>query len=463
LSDAGKPIWTSTEQSESVIAPLMGVVTAVLGFVSMNKDSLRAVITGSTTTVVIVRGAIVLLASSSMGDSEAFLAFILETLYHQVLFSLTSLVQRKLKQASGFDMRNLLGGTEPVMAGIANNAFNDPGLMTCSLKSLEIDISVRNEASRVLTWAQSQVPEIFYGILLVGDRILTVLQPKASAHRIHDLDLKLIINFVNTQKAFHGTESWTPLCLPRFNANGYLNGYIGFLDEESDLCLIFISSQQKLETFLVFQEFSAAVSTSLQNDGSIQKIRDAKNNINEQRFITGSMSQTENTSNGFSELSKQNMPLHFIYVHKPPVGKVKGDAPPDPSFSQYLCPNEFPHPLCSDKVSIAKYWTSYQSSILRLRHATDSPEVTLSTPNITAKDIEYPIASKAWLQTPIHDLSSFTIGNILMLGFTGENFELHAIFHSNVVPSDALNASIRLVENIKQYAPSLFLLKPPIY
>lgn len=35
------------------------------------------------------------------------------------------MVQRKLKAASGFDMRNLLGGTEPVMSGIATSAFEN--------------------------------------------------------------------------------------------------------------------------------------------------------------------------------------------------------------------------------------------------------------------------------------------------------------------------------------------------
>ena len=101
MSDAGKPIWTSTDEPDSVLTPFTGVVTAVLGFAASRQDAVKTVVVGGSTAVVVVRGAVVLLAVSPFGECGAFLAHLLETLYHQILFTLTSMVQKKLAASSG--------------------------------------------------------------------------------------------------------------------------------------------------------------------------------------------------------------------------------------------------------------------------------------------------------------------------------------------------------------------------
>ena len=137
LSDAGKPIWASTNEPEHALSPLAGVVTAVLGFAASGGagDALKCVVAGSTSAVVIVRGAVVLLAVSPYGETEAFLALLLEALYHQILFTLTSLVQKKLRASAGYDVRDLLGGTEPVLAGLAQQGPADAGLLASAVRS----------------------------------------------------------------------------------------------------------------------------------------------------------------------------------------------------------------------------------------------------------------------------------------------------------------------------------------
>ena len=225
LSDAGKPIWTSTAEPESVLAPLMGVITAVLGFASSNRDALKAVTAGDTTTVVLVRGAVVLVAVSPYGETEVFLAALLEQLYHQILFTLTSMVQKKLVASSSYDLRNLLGGTEGILAGLADRGLRDPGpLLLGAVRTLPLAPAVRDECGRVLATARAQSGgSMLFAVLLAGDRLVTYLQPcLPEAHRLHPADLRLLVNFVAAQKALRGAESWTPLCLPRFNANGYL-------------------------------------------------------------------------------------------------------------------------------------------------------------------------------------------------------------------------------------------------
>lgn len=54
------------------------------------------------------------------------------------------------------------------------------------------------------------------------------------------IDLHLILNFVNTCTAFRTSETWTPLCLPRFDDSGFLHAYVCFI--ATDICLVLIST-----------------------------------------------------------------------------------------------------------------------------------------------------------------------------------------------------------------------------
>ncbi len=55
-------------------------------------------------------------------------------------------------------------------------------------------------------------------------------------------DLHLIANFVNSSNAFKASESWTPICLPKFNDTGFLHAYVCFI--ATDVCLVLISTKQ---------------------------------------------------------------------------------------------------------------------------------------------------------------------------------------------------------------------------
>ena len=57
------------------------------------------------------------------------------------------------------------------------------------------------------------------------------------------------MNFVNGSTAFRASESWTPVCLPKFNDSGFLHSYVCFI--APDVCLLLISTKQD-----VFYEFS---------------------------------------------------------------------------------------------------------------------------------------------------------------------------------------------------------------
>ena len=71
-----------------------------------------------------------------------------------------------------------------------------------------------------------------YGILLAGKRVVALAQPRA--HALHAHDTLLLSSFVLGSDSFRAAaESFSPICLPRFNPAAFLHAYVRFLDEVS--------------------------------------------------------------------------------------------------------------------------------------------------------------------------------------------------------------------------------------
>ena len=69
-----------------------------------------------------------------------------------------------------------------------------------------------------------------YGILLAGERVVALAQPRA--HALHAHDVLLLSSFVLGSDSFRAAaESFSPICLPRFNPSAFLHAYVRFLDE----------------------------------------------------------------------------------------------------------------------------------------------------------------------------------------------------------------------------------------
>ena len=69
-----------------------------------------------------------------------------------------------------------------------------------------------------------------YGILLAGERVVALAQPRA--HALHAHDLLLLTSFVLGSDSFRAAaESFSPICLPNFNPTAFLHAYVRFLDE----------------------------------------------------------------------------------------------------------------------------------------------------------------------------------------------------------------------------------------
>lgn len=51
---------------------------------------------------------------------------------------------------------------------------------------------------------------------------------------------------------FRSAESWTPICLPKFNDTGFLHAHVSYLPRDSPACLLLISTDK--EKFFALQE-----------------------------------------------------------------------------------------------------------------------------------------------------------------------------------------------------------------
>lgn len=159
------------------------------------------------------------------------------------------------------------------------------------MPSLPLPSATRDDISRTIaTCCRPATPNsLLYGLLLCGTRLVTLVQPRDARLHLHASDLLLIINFVSTQPGLRRVESWTPVCLPRFNDRGFLYAYIGFLSDHTattatsspaaaappSVSLLLISASEDPEQFRACCGFRADIERVLVEKGYLQAMAEA--------------------------------------------------------------------------------------------------------------------------------------------------------------------------------------------
>lgn len=64
-------------------------------------------------------------------------------------------------------------------------------------------------------------------MLLTQTAMVAVAQSRA--HVLHPHDLLLLANLVRSNESFRQAETFTPVCLPHFNATAFLHAYVQYL------------------------------------------------------------------------------------------------------------------------------------------------------------------------------------------------------------------------------------------
>lgn len=228
LSASGKPVY-SRHGDDQLVSHYVGVAQTLISFYQGSEDPLKTFTAGDARFVMLPKGPLNLVAVSKMGESEAQLRNQLESLYMQILSTLTLPSLNKIfSNRPSTDLRRPLQGTDVLLDGLSDGfTRGSPSTLLSSLECLRLRKTHRRTINDTLLKVRS--PDLLYGLIVAAGRLVSVVRPKK--HSLHPGDSHLIFNMLfeaGSVKA-GGGENWIPLCLPGFNNTGFLYMYVSFL------------------------------------------------------------------------------------------------------------------------------------------------------------------------------------------------------------------------------------------
>lgn len=521
MSDAGKPIFWRFGNDEEILTTC-GLISALMASASGLGD-MQYLRSKSLSLVFMTVGAISLVAIAKKNSSEdeegeqLLMKLQLEYLYGQIIFTLTQQVQTILIQNPNYDIGQIIGASETVMRGMLNDSGAE-GERVASYLTGAIEVvgpiakDLREKTSLTLLGICNETPNTVFAILLVGEKLLSLVQPSYLPHQLHPSDLRILIKFITCQPGlFTSCELWSPICLPRFNASGFLYAYSSCLHERTKLSLVLVSQMNETTQFDLFRQASTKIRKELGLPlavGSVLKIGvDERTNdtdvawkrLDDDSSVDGDSadaSKVRTSSRGvanahqdpllseildaidlenFSELVDEYMGigkvLHFVFRKDVQVSghtnKECGQLPQ--CFSP---PLDF-----ADAKSKRRVWSIYQKLCLRMRLGSATTEVTwdgyneMLEANLSGVDHETDVplihpSSSAVAQAltesipKTNGITYMVDGKELFLAMNGKGFELYAVFSASILITQATSSAALLARTLVADSGKLFLMEP---
>ncbi|KAI5361316.1 Putative vacuolar fusion protein Mon1 [Septoria linicola] len=289
LSASGKPIY-SRHGDDRMISHHVGVAQTLISFYQDQKDPLKSFTAGDSRFVMLSKGPLNLVAISRLPESESQLRTQLESLYMQILSTLTlPSMERMFSNRPSTDLRRPLQGTDVLLDGLADGfTRGSPSTLLSALECLRLRKTHRRAINDTLLKVRS--PNLLYGLIVAAGRLVSVVRPKK--HSLHPGDLHLIFNMLfeaGSVKA-NGGENWIPLCLPGFNNTGFLYMYVSFFsasegktevveervsgsEKDDELAIVLISANK--EAFFELHKMRDDLVSELESSGSMSNIKTA--------------------------------------------------------------------------------------------------------------------------------------------------------------------------------------------
>ena len=286
---------------------------------------------GDTRFVISTEGPLYLVAISKLKETDSQLRAQLDALYMQILSTLTlPTLTHLFTNRPNTDLRRPLEGTESLLSSLADTFTR--GSASALLSALEC-LKIRKSQRHVInnTILKARTPNLLYGLIVAGGRLVSVARPKR--HSLHPGDLRLIFNMLfeaGSVKA-GGGENWIPLCLPGFNNRGYLYMYVSFLSakEDSDA-----SSERPSTASSTSREDEIAVLLISAEKESFFELKQMRDNVVEQLEKNGSMetikAAVRNGRQSTADIVAGTPLRHFLYKSRTNVQFTM------PTFSPYF-------------------------------------------------------------------------------------------------------------------------------
>ena len=122
--------------------------------------------------------------------------------------------------------------------------------MTHSVRILPLNLSMRDQIVSAIQSNCSKIKNLVFAILVSRNKLIALVRMKK--YVIHPADLRIIFNLIESTESFKSSESWTPICLPKFDSNGFLHAHVSYLTEKCDACLLLMSTER--DVFFDLQE-----------------------------------------------------------------------------------------------------------------------------------------------------------------------------------------------------------------
>ncbi|ETN67125.1 sand [Anopheles darlingi] len=282
LSTAGKPIY-SMHGNEDKLATLFGVMQALVSFIQSGNDTIKSIHAAGVKFVFLVKSPLILVAVSRTSHSVQQIQLQLTDVYNQILSTLTlSHMIKTFEKRKNFDLRRLLAGSERLIDHllvndkcdhrlVSNNPFS---FMTHSVRILPLAPAVRETIVSAIQSNCSKIRNLVFAVLIANNKLIALVRMKK--YFIHPADLRLIFNLIECSESFKTAESWTPLCLPKFDSSGFLHAHVSYLAEDCQACLLLLSIER--DVFYVLSEAKRKITEKLRRSNCLEAINDAINN-----------------------------------------------------------------------------------------------------------------------------------------------------------------------------------------
>ncbi|KAL3518384.1 hypothetical protein ACH5RR_020973 [Cinchona calisaya] len=237
LSHSGKPIY-SRYGDEHKLAGFSATLQAIISFVENGGDRVKLVRAGKHQVVFLVKGPIYLVCISCTEEPYESLRGQLELLYGQMILILTKSVNRCFEKNPKFDMTPLLGGTDAVFSSLIHSFSWNPATFLHAYTCLPLAYATRQAAGAILQDVADS--GVLFAILMCRHKVICLVGAQKAS--LHPDDMLLLSNFVVSSESFRTSESFSPICLPRYNPMAFLYAYVHYLDVDTYLILLTTSS-----------------------------------------------------------------------------------------------------------------------------------------------------------------------------------------------------------------------------
>lgn len=156
-------------------------------------------------------------------------------LHAKVLSTLTSNIIQTLLSRPGFDVGHLMGGTHEALDTLIRTSSISPSFLD-GFMPVRMPANLRYQISSA--FRNNNHEDILYGFLMTPE--FMIYKYCRRGEQTHPIDIFLLTNLLTSYGSLRSTMSWTPICLPNYNEEGFVYAYITFI-QDTKIGIILIS------------------------------------------------------------------------------------------------------------------------------------------------------------------------------------------------------------------------------